>query len=197
MLVVLLVTPASASKPTWLRPECADPSSDKFFFPERSFGEKTPEFNQDYARRWFSDALRRASEPSLSCDPAPPRETYRFLRLRAFDTSMFVRVEARDGGGALWAGIMGRGSQKMFRTVQRYLTREEWTQVTAGINSLGFWKSPALVVDYTKDGGDWVIEGRKGSQYHVVSRGDLRNRPYDEFGFAVLKLAGLDPAAKP
>jgi hypothetical protein len=158
----------------------------------------TKEFNQDeLRRRWYSKDLRRASEPSLSCDPAPPRETYRNLRLRAFDTSMFVRVEAGDGGGALWAGIMGRGGQKMFNTVQRNLTRAEWTQVTAGISSLGFWKLPTCEVSYVKDGEDWVIEGRKGSQFHVVSRSTVGEGPYREFGLALLKLAGLDPTARP
>ena len=197
--VIALLASASGAvpeTPQFRRPECGDRTSDKFFFSEGLVGAKTAQFDQDeFARHWYSGALRTASEPSLSCDPAPRGETYRFLRLRPFDTPMFVRVEARDDGGVLWAGIMGSGSRKMFRTVRRNLTRAEWTKVTAGLGTLGFWKLPTRVVSYVRDDEEWVIEGRKGSQYHVVSRGALNNGPCREFGFAVLKLAGLDPTA--
>jgi len=101
--VIALLASASGAvpdTPQFRRPECGDRTSDKFFFPEGWVGAKTAQFDQDeFARHWYSGALRTASEPSLSCDPAPHGETYRFLRLRPFDTPMFVRVEARDDGG--------------------------------------------------------------------------------------------------
>jgi hypothetical protein len=193
----LFTLAASASEPhpvPFRRSECADRSSDRFFFPEGLLGGTSAQLDLDQnLRRWYSTVLGAMSEPSLSCDP-PRGATYRFLLLRSFDTPIFVRVEAQKDGAILWAGVMGYmdKADKVVRSVRRNLSQAEWSQVTRGLDAVGFWNLPTWVINYGRDGERWIIEGRDGSRYHVVDRWSPRAGPYRDIGLALLKLAGLD-----
>ncbi len=54
----------------------------------------------------------------------------------------------------------------------RVLTKVETQAFLSHVNKVGFWQAPAAVDDPRRgnDGSEWIIEGVKGGQYHVLDR---------------------------
>ena len=75
-------------------------------------------------------------------------------------------------------------------------TWENWPCST--IAGIDFWRMPTLPLKGPPglDGAQWIVEGRRGGDYHVVDRWTPREGVYRDAGLAFLKLAGIDvPAA--
>lgn len=65
----------------------------------------------------------------------------------------------------------------------RILTRTQTQAFQTQIDTLDFWHLANPVNDQTgSDGSQWVIEGIKGGQYHVVDRWSPKNGPVRELG---------------
>lgn len=191
-----VVPPMTGNTPT-NRPECGDASSDQFFFPEGSIGERAARFDEDqFVRHWYSQHLRAMSEPSLSCKE-PAGEVYRFLWLRTWGRPTTVRIEVLKGGATISAieldGAGGYEPGKVSRRFERKLTEGEWTQVAEGLRGIDFWTAPTRVRNNGLDGAQWIMEGRKGSQYHVVDRWSPKSGAYRDFCLSLLKFGGLSP----
>lgn len=195
-ILLLAATPVKAEVPA-NRPACRDQTSDAYFFPKGWISDSKERSDGDqFARRWYSKALTAMSEPSLSCR-APANDVYRFLWLRTWGRPIAVRVEGLTSGAAIFAveldGACGYGLGKVSRHKQRKLTDGEWTRIVNDLQALQFWTLPTRVPDDGLDGAQWVMEGRKGSQYHVVERWSPKGGAYREFCLSLLKLLDMVP----
>jgi len=182
------------------RPGCAQASSEQFFFPQGTLGERTERFDADqFTRTWYSRHLRAMFEPSLSCKE-PPGEAYRFLWLRTWGCPIAVRVERTGDVATLFAteldGAGGYDPGKVARRTQRRLSPGEWKLVSAGLSGIGFWKMPGYLPRDGTDGAQWILEGRNGAKYHVVDRWSPETGAYRKLCLALVDLAGLRPSGK-
>jgi len=141
-------------------------------------------------------------EPSISCGPITEGETYRFVWLRTFHRSIAVRI-SRSGGGArlLMIELTGSGGYDpgaVARRVESTLSDGDWQALMAGLGQIRFWEMPTQLtsLELGLDGAQWIIEGRRGSEYHVVDRWSPREGPYREAALSFLKLAGVPFAGK-
>ena len=94
-----------------------------------------------------------------------------------------------DGSGGYEPGaVSGRTKRKM--------NADEWKSVSDGLSRIDFWKLPGPVQLGGLDGAQWILEGRKGEQYHVVDRWSPETGAYREFCLSLVKIAGLLPSGK-
>jgi hypothetical protein len=148
--------------------------------------------------------LRPASqgldEPSLfALAGETTAQAYRLLWLRTFHHPIAVRVDIKpDGTGVLTtkmsSGAGGYSPGKLVQNSSRKLDGVEVKQLLALIERVGFWAAPNPVTDQTgTDGSQWVIEGLKSGNYHVIDRWSPHQGPAHEIGmFLAFDLAKMD-----
>jgi hypothetical protein len=175
-------------------PPCLPPEARGYYF-ARIWGPRSP-FDL-MTMDWYSKHLRAANEPSLSCGPSGSEETYRFTWLRTFHAPVVVRVAWSGDQGELVATVLdGAGGYepgKIEKTVKRALTAAEWKALAAAIARTGLWKM--ALVDRSGgvgvDGAEWVVEGRHGDEYHLVTRWSPDRGAYRDLGLLFVRLSGL------
>jgi hypothetical protein len=151
---------------------------------------------------WYSRSLQEMVEPSFQSIIAANVESYRFLWLRSFHPGVAVRVWKCSRGYCITSKqldgvdkyIDGKfvPSAKMAINNSRSLTVDEWNGCLAILDRSHFWSSPT--VDgrpMANDGADWLLEGAKESQYHVVARQSPTNGEYYGACVFLLKLSAL------
>jgi hypothetical protein len=182
-----------------LRPECADPASDLYYFPRRVLGVVMPHFDEDeFRRQWYSKHLRATGEPSLSC-AAAVEERYRFLWLPTWGHPIAVRLAHTGERASLIAveldGAGGYEPGKVARRASRSLTKEEWDAVQKALDRATFWKLPSHERSGGTDGSQLIVEGRIDRAYHAVDRWSPREGAYRDLCMLFLRLSGLVPEA--
>jgi hypothetical protein len=198
VVVIAALAPGNAV-PYEARVACPAEVSAEFFIP-RTVLEPTRPDSDDFVRRWYSKHLRAMSEPSLSCGALAEAEVYRFLWLRTFHRPIAIRV-ARTITGTTLVGIelTGAGGYEpgaVAQRVQRAVSTGEWESLTKALGAIDFWRAPTEVAlpGEGLDGSQWIIEGRRGGQYHLVDRWSPRDAPYRNVGLTFLRLAGFTVA---
>jgi hypothetical protein len=147
-------------------------------------------------RKWYSQQLSAMKEPSLSCGDAES-ETYRFTWLRTFDHPVAVRISWADEGAELISveldGAGGYAPGNVLKSARRALTGTDWRGLKASFEGLKFWTMPTQLSADTDgaDGAQWILEGRRGDDYHVVERWSPEAGSYREVGLQFLRLAGI------
>jgi hypothetical protein len=149
---------------------------------------------------WYLRQLQGLHEPSLfALTGKTTREVYRFLWLRTFHHPIAVRMDIQpDGTGMLTTKMCsGAGGYSPGKLVQNSNRKLDWTQVKeflALIEREGFWTAPNPVNDQTgTDGSQWIIEGVKGGNYHVIDRWSPKQGPAHDLGlFLAFDLAKID-----
>jgi hypothetical protein len=143
------------------------------YFPKSSVDLRGDEFKN----KWYSSQLRALQEPSLSpLTKTPSSESYRFLWLRTFNHPVTIRLDPKpDGTGVLTTKVAnGSGGFRpgvLIENTSKVLTKEQTQEFLSRVNKLNFWTAPNPVDDQKgTDGSQWIIEGVKGGQYHVVDR---------------------------
>lgn len=129
---------------------------------------------------WYSKFLAAMQEPSLLAGSQKPKnQSYRFLWLRSFHHPISIRLDVTENGtGLLTTKITsGHGGYEPGRLITnrtRKLAPEQTRWVLERIEELKFWSLPTNppadpnVVGV--DGAEWIFEGVKNGQYHVVDR---------------------------
>lgn len=154
----------------------------------------------DFKAKWYSMQLSALQEPSLfALAKNTGAESYRFLWLRTFHHPVAVRIDhlPSDGSWVVFtkvaSGAGGYSPGKLITNTSRKLTAEEAQSLLVKFQQDGFWSAPNPVDDQTgTDGSQWIIEGVKAGQYHVVDRWMPKNGPARNLGlFLALDLAKL------
>ena len=110
--------------------------------------------------------------------------------MAVFGKATTITAIELDGSGGYRPG-------KVARHVERQLTSVEWTQVSDGLAKIGFWKMPVREGRGGNDGAQWILEGRKGSKYHVVDRWTPQSGAFRELCVSLLKLSDMLPEGTP
>lgn len=136
-------------------------------------------------------------EPSVSCGPTDATETYRFLWLRTFHRPIAVRVSRYSNGIRLVAaeltGAGGYNPGGIAARTEKALSEADWGLLAASLSTTTFWSMTTRPAKPTLggDGSQWIIEGRRGAEYHIVDRWTPRDGPFRDAGLSFLKLAGI------
>jgi hypothetical protein len=146
---------------------------------------------------WYSTQLQGFGEPSFveqSKDKAA--ESYRFLWLRSFNDAVCIRMDIlADGSGVVTKKVSGvahgKNAGKMIVNEQVRLIKEDVTKFLAQMGKQEFWSLPTRDNRRGLDGSEWVIEGVKAGNYHVVDRWSPDKGPVRSMGTSMLELAKL------
>jgi len=127
----------------------------------------------------YSKALVDIGQPLLCPKPVPTnKEWYRFMWVPTFEHPAFLRVDVEaDGTGTLltqvWSGAGGYEWGKSVKNTRK-LTLEEESTLYETLADIGFWTLPSHVERppnvVVLDGTEWLIEGVKDGECHVVTR---------------------------
>jgi len=183
------------------------PPADVDYFPVGVFGLPTLTEQGDRQvdqemRASISSELRIMDEPSLwEVSQKQRREAYRFVWLRSFHQPVAIRLMINaDGSGDLVAKILsgegGHDAGALVTNQHSLLLPVETRSFTEKLSKANFWAlSTRRFQDiYGRDGADWILEGTKEGNYHVVHRWSPPNGPYREaclylaLGLAELKI---------
>jgi hypothetical protein len=170
------------------------------YFPPQAFCRAGETKN---CERWYEPHLRAMQEPSLwKRSKNQSSETYRFLWLRSFHHPVSARLDvASDGSAELVVKVLGgAGGYKPGHLIQNRKVKVDKEGVDHFLELLSkadFWSAPTeLPPDGSvgTDGAQWIIEGTKTGQYHVVDRWSPENGPYRKAAlFLAINLGGLNP----
>lgn len=127
----------------------------------------------------YSRPLSDIGQPPLCPEPVGDHsEWYRFVWVPTFGHPAFLRVDVEPDGAAslithVWSGAGGYEWGKSTKSTRK-LTAEEQSDLFKTLADIGFWTLPSeielprnLIV---LDGTEWLIEGFKEGNCHVVTR---------------------------
>lgn len=165
------------------------------YFPKSSVDLRGDEFKS----QWYSSQLRALQEPSLlPLAKTSSSESYRFLWLRSFNHPVAIRLDPKSDGTSVLTTKVANGSGGfrpgvLTENTSKVLTKEQTQKCLSRVAKLNFWTAPNSVDDQKgTDGSQWIIEGVKGGQYHVVDRWMPREGIARELGMMlVFDLAGM------
>jgi hypothetical protein len=155
---------------------CVDPSDAGYYLP--------PEVLQpvgDYAtfelRARYAQLLRAMKEPPLYCGPGVA-DGYRLAPLDWAGSPTVVRITRLKKGAALSlvkleAPTWNVPPGEIVEARSRALSDPEWLALDAALEAADFWRIESTTGDIDAVSGEgltWVLEGRRGRVYHVVSR---------------------------
>lgn len=145
------------------------------YFPDEALGKNQEEHN--FRASWYSACLAAMEEPSL-WEMSRNREShvYRFLRLPSFDLpAVGVRLSVKKDGTAglistvTGPSMLGYPSAPTNRKT-RHLTKEQTNTFLGIVQETGFWNEPNLDDRAGLDGEQWILEGVRNGEYHIVDR---------------------------
>lgn len=148
-----------------------------------------------FTLEWYSSHLKSMNEPVLFADNS--NNIYRFTWLRTFHAPIIIRVEERDNVYMLfWKqtnGAGGYGPGQLVDDESKRLTGNEWNTVMKYLEDLDFWNQPTIKRDgiLGNDGSQWILEGVKEGNYHVIDRWTPEKNTYYELGKYLIELTGM------
>lgn len=148
------------------------------YFPESVLGDDPQEEKSRVER--YSKFLTALHEPSLwEASRTQRTPSYRFLWLRSFHHPVSVRLDVQSDGTAMvtttiTSGKGGYEPGKVIETRTRKLNGEQTRWFLDVVDEVKFWSLPTNPPKQPNmiglDGAEWVLEGVKDNQYHVVDR---------------------------
>jgi hypothetical protein len=176
---------------------CPPATSDAFYYPLGTFDTQYNDMDEDF-RRGFALPLAYMNEPSLSCGSIKEQETYRLLFLAAFGHPVAIRIAGTTSGFLLESTeLSGGGGDPPGMRVERKrseLREGDWKELKTAIDASMFWSATtSSEVLIGIDGDSWIIEGRKGQEYHAVGRFHPKGTALGNLGQLFFKLSGITP----
>lgn len=131
------------------------------------------------AREDYATFLRKFREPSLYCG-AVEGESYRLMRLARAGTPVSVRIVRTVSGASvtvakLQAPTWNLPPGELVESSRHETSAADWDTLVEAIEAAGFWRLDTRVTTTMHDGDPFVVEGRRGSVYHVVERRSPEN----------------------
>jgi hypothetical protein len=182
---------------------CLSVGAQSHYFPKGAFSSDTPE--DRFVSNWYSKDLTALKEPSLfALRKTQSHDSYRFVWLRTFHHPVAIRVDlTADGTGTLTTKIASGagGYQPGVLTVNktRQLTSDEIHSILTQVAESNFWSLSTTWEEDRRgeDGSEWIFEGVRRNQYHVVTRWAPKEGPIHQIGLLfLLTLAQLDVPKK-
>jgi hypothetical protein len=186
--------PASSQSESASR-EAASPESGQQYFPVGAF-EENPILSA-YKERWYSSYLAAMDEPSLfGAAKSSDITTYRFLLVwqsRALSVRLAVRA---DGTGVLYGRLVILHSDKpnvSFSKDSVPVSKEQVQHFLMLEQQANFWSMKTVETNdknrYGMDGTQWILEGAKDWNYHVVDRWTPKEGDYKQICSYLLELS--------
>jgi hypothetical protein len=163
---------------------------------------------------WYGKQLRATGQRSLCHDLKEADEVYRLTWIPSFHHTIMVRVEKRGATHTLRAvRLSGAGGYEPGRSqvdTTILLSQADWDAWIHLATSARFWEASTTESDSVigpdgkvqimvgADGAQWLLEARRGTQYHAVDRWSPHAEPYMAFRHAcewLLKRSGLADSA--
>jgi len=166
-----------------------------------------PELFADFGGRigqgvWtdYQNRMTFMNEPLLACGPSNDAETYRFTWVHAFTSygPVMVRLSRSANDRRLVAGRFewreSRQRLEVISHVHRSLTEAEWNGAVESIRQSSFWRVPGALNTHEIgfDGSMWMLEGRQGQTYHLITKWSPEDGPFRRAVLTLLHLAGFD-----
>jgi hypothetical protein len=112
--------------------------------------------------------LVREEEPLCRTMGSEP-EVYRFIWHSSFDGDAMVRIGRQD------ENVMLRWWYRPFILIDEpahdtAAAPADWARFQAQISAVGFWSLAPMDDHQGSDGATWLIEGRRGNEYHRIER---------------------------
>lgn len=168
------------------------------YFPAGVLGSTLSE--DEFRTNWYSRNIKALHEPSLweVSRQNPKAEVYRFLYVRTFDHPISIRLVVRKSGSGwinthITGGAAGYDPGRIVQYRISWLTKGKTQSFVTALNSADFWNMPTHI-DPPKDviqldGAQWILEGVKNGQYHIVDRWSPEAAdPVRAIGLLALKL---------
>ncbi len=158
------------------------------YFPPDTFQSRAG----DFMVHWYSSVLYGLEEKPLW--PADPKQVaYRFVWMRSFHDQVSITMYVQpEGGGQLRLQVYKRVPQQLESRTQS-LSKEQVQKVLALVEDAGFWKMTTEGGRSGLDGAEWVLEGVRGGQYHIVTRWDAKRTAFGNALSELLRLSKYDP----
>jgi hypothetical protein len=141
--------------------------------------------NAQYLAALRESSLCKSSKQEFS-------QSYRFIWLRTFHHPVAVRLDIERNGIAvlttkITSGRGGYSPGSIILNRHRQLTKKQTALFLKQIDALGFWALPRIDEPFSvgNDGAEWMIEGIKDSEYHVVHRWSPKDGPVRDIGLAL------------
>lgn len=164
-----------------------------------TFEARNPNF-KDFEQNWYSSSLYSFKEPILYTKTDPQtiyrllwlRSFHKpvCFTMKEFNGNYFLNAKTLDRQPAFYPEILGIGKdektgKEILDTTQkanRFALRDfdsikvlasgQWDKIENYISKLDFWNTPITDPhdEGTKDGSNWIIEGRKNGKYHFNNR---------------------------
>lgn len=154
----------------------------------------------DLEARWYAKHLRTMKEPSLFQAAKDQKVVaYRFLWLRTFHHPISIRVAVRPNGSALLtatetdgAGGYQAGTISHNQTFE--ISTDQVTELSRLLAKVDFWSLQAEErKPGARDGAQWILEGVRDGNYHVVVRWSPEASDYKALCLTMLSLSQIDP----
>lgn len=147
-----------------------------------------------FTLEWYSSHLKSMNEPVLFADNS--NNIYRFTWLRSFNAPVSIRIEESGNKYMLyWKKTDGMGGYEPGVIVvddKRLLTKKEWSTIGQYLTDFDFWEQPTISNNRIGfDGAQWILEGMKDGNYHIVDRWSPDNDSYYELGKYLVELTGM------
>ena len=128
-----------------------------------------------FLNSWYSKQLFALKEPILFSGQVADKLVYRMTVLRTFANPYTMRIENNNDTITLyWKECDGSGGYEpgnLIKDKKISLAIEDWTTIEKYIAEIDFWNLPTQdeTVDSPPDGTTGIIEGKKGSQYNMIT----------------------------
>lgn len=135
----------------------------------------TEEYNgqASFLNKWYSKHLFAMREPLVYKNNSQ-NEIYRFTWLRTFEDPIAIRMERHGNRYALyWKSSSGSGGYepgKLIIDKQKLISKENWDEFMKRLSQIDFWNLNTHEKNWGMDGAQWILEGKKPTQYHIVDR---------------------------
>jgi hypothetical protein len=155
---------------------CVDPSDAGYYLPPEVL-QPLGNYSPWELRPRYAQLLRAMNEPPLYCGPAVA-DSYRLAPLDWAGSPTVVRITRLKKGAALSlvkleAPTWNVPPGEIVEARTRVLSDQEWLALDTGLEAADFWRIESTTGDIDAVSGEgltWVLEGRRGRVYHVVSR---------------------------
>jgi len=154
--------------------------------------------------KWYSTALRALQEPSLfALRNDKSQQVYRFLWLPSFHHPISVRLTINiDGSGSIVTRSVDRhtglphkvpsDTGKFLFDKQIRIGDGDVERLLEELQRLAFWSMPTEKAGFGADGAQWILEGVRRGEYHIVDRWSPDEGSYSELCKHLLRLAAVE-----